>query len=641
MATNPPNWNPNTPGDPNAPYDPTNVNDPRYDASRDPRYDPRWQKAQQRFYRDQQRAAAGQDRAAQRAQAAAWKAQTKAQRDQWKMYWRGQRRSSIIGPLLLIAVGVAFYLVHSGRVPMLEFVSWYSRFWPLLLIIIGLLRLAEWAIDRARQPQDAPPMRYNVGGGLVTGVIFLAAVGLMLHAGAHWRADRNGLGFFGRFGGGDMDHLFGQKHEEEQAPMVRDIVLNGALSIDNPHGDVTISGTSDDGKVHVSAHKEVYSNSDSTASDRLGQLQFGLEGPSDSMTLRVPAVESAVANITLLVPPTTRLLLNSNHGDVHVSNMKSAVAVTANNGDVEVAAITGNVQVHANNRHRDVNVRSVTGDVTIDGSGDEVTLSDISGSAAVHGDFYSGGHMQHIGGAVNYHSSRSDVSFTRLNGELQIDGNDLTANEAIGPLRISTRSRNISLDKVTGDISITNNHGDVDVHVAPPTGAITVDNQNGNVNLTLPEKARFTLTAETSDGDTHSDFQGSDTHGGHGMLSGSFNGGGAAVKLNTSHGDINVNHNSIAALPPAPPALHLSVPTPPAPPSVPSADWSNGSASEAVADAKKQAQEAIREANVELEDAKRKRDEALKQAHELEAQARASAKQARDAEAEIRAKARQ
>ena len=167
------------------------------------------------------------------------------------------------------------------------------------------------------------------------------------------------------------------------------------------------------------------------------------------------------------------------------------------------------------------NVRSVTGDVTVDGSGDEVTLSDISGSAAVHGDFYSGSHMQHIGGAASYHSSRSDVSFTRLNGDLQIDGNDLTASEAIGPMRISTRSRNITLDRVTGDISITNNHGDVDVHVAPPTGTITVDNQNGNVNVTLPEKARFTLNAETSDGDTHSDFEAATTHGGHGMLSGS------------------------------------------------------------------------------------------------------------------------
>jgi DUF4097 and DUF4098 domain-containing protein YvlB len=618
MATNPPNWNPNAPGaDPNAPYDPTNTNDPRYDPSRDPRYDPRWQKAQQRFYRDQQRAAAGQDRAAQRA-AAAWKAQAKAQRDQWKMYTRGQRRSSVIGPLLLIAVGVVFFLIHSGRVSTFVFFDWYSRFWPLLLVGIGVLRLAEWAIDRARQPEDVPPMRYSVGGGVVSTVVVLALVGLMLHAGAHWRADRNGFGFFGPFGSSDMDHLFGQKHEEDLTPMVHDIVANGALSIDNPHGDVTVSGTSDDGKVHVSAHKEVYSNSDSTASERLAQLQFGLAGASDSLTLRVPAVESAVANITLLVPPTTRLLLNSNHGDVHVTNMKSPVAVTANNGDVEVAAITGNVQVHSNGHHRDVNVRSVTGDVTIDGSGDEVTLTDVSGAATVHGDFYSGGHLQHVGGAVNYHSSRSDLSFAHLNGDLQIDGKDLTVNEAIGPMRISTRSRDITLDRVTGDISITNNHGDVDVHVAPPIGTITVDNQNGNVNVTLPEKARFTLNAETSDGDTHSDFQGSDTHGGHGMLNGSFNGGGTAVKLNTSHGDINVNRNSIAPLPPAPPTLHLSVPAAPTTPSV--SDWQSGT--QISADAEKLAQDAIREADAELKDAQRKRDEALKMAREAREKAK-------------------
>ena len=617
MATNPPNWNPNTPGaDPNAPYDPTNVNDPRYDPSRDPRYDPRWQKTQQRFYRDQQRAAANQDRAAQRAQAAAWKAQTRAQREQWKMYWQGQRRSSIIGPLLLITVGVVFFLIHAGRISTFEFFNWYSRFWPLLLVGIGVLRLAEWAIDRARQPADAPPMRYNVGGGVVFTVVVLAIVGLVLHAGARWRGDRNGFGFIGPFANGDVDHLFGQKHEEDLLPVVRDIVANGALSIDNPHGDVTVSGTSDDGKIHVSAHKEVYSNSDSTASERLAQLTFGLEGSSDSLSLRVPAVESAVANITLLVPPTTRLLLNSNHGDVHITNMKSPVAVTANNGDVEIAAITGSVQVHANNRHRDVNVRSVTGDLTVEGSGDEVTVSDISGAATIHGDFYSGGHLQHVGGAVNYHSSRTDLSFARLNGDLQIDGNDLSANEAIGPLRVSTRSRNITLDRVTGDITVTNNHGDVDVHIAPPTGTVTVDNQNGNVNVTLPEKTRFNLNAETSDGDTHTDFESSDTRTGRGMLSGSFNGGGAAVRLNTSHGDINVNRNSMTALAPPPPAPRLSVPVPPTPPAT--------AAAQTAAEAQKLAQDAIREADAELQEAKRKRDEAIKLAKEAAAKAKSN-----------------
>ena len=178
---------------------------------------------------------------------------------------------------------------------------------------------------------------------------------------------------------------------------------------------------------------------------------------------------------------------------------------------------------------------------------------------------------------------------------------------------VNTRSRNINLEKVTGDIKVVNNHGDVDINVAPPTGTVTVDNQNGNVNVTLPEKAKFTLNAETSDGDTHSDFLDNDTHGGHGTLSGSVNGGGPTVRLNTSHGDVNVSRNNSGPLPPVPLPPRISglgdVPAPPPPP-----DWTG--ARQTVADAQKMAQDAMREADAELQEAQKKRQEALRMARE-------------------------
>ncbi len=554
MASTPPNYPPQ-PGGSDAPLDPTNVNDPRYDPSRDPRYDPRWQRSQQKFYREQQQAQMQQDKAMRKAQAAAWRDQARAQRQQWKMYWRGQRRTSLIGPILLIAVGIVFFLIHTGRISPFAFFGWYSHWWPLLLIAVGALRLGEWAIDRARQPADAPMMRYSVGGGVVFLVVLLACLGLILRGGGQWRADSRGIGFvMPDWMHGGMNQFFGDKHEEDAAPILRDIAPGGTLSIDNPHGDVTVAGTSDDGKVHLAVHKEVFANADSLAVSRLSALTPTLEGSNDSLTLRVPSVEAGGADLTLLVPAATHLVINSNRGDVHVSNLKLPLSVTANNGDVEIAGISNAVQVHVNNRRRDLNVRSVSGDVSIDGNGDEVTLSDITGAATIRGDFYGGGHLQRVSGAVEYHSSRSDVSLAHLTGELQLDGHDLTASEVVGPILVNTRSRNINLDKVSGDVKVVNSHGDVSVQMAPPNGSVTVDNQNGNVNVTLPEKARFTVNAETSDGDTHSDFDRSDTHGSRGVLSGPVNGGGNPVRLNTSHGDINISRNSMGPLPPAPPS---------------------------------------------------------------------------------------
>lgn len=638
MSTTPPNQPPFPPnGDPNAPYDPTNVNDPRYDPSRDPRYDPRWQKEQQRFYRDQQRMAAGQARAQAKAQAAAWKLQARAQRDQMKMYWRGQRRTSLIGPLLLITIGVMVFLIHSGNISAGRFFSWYGHWWPLLFIAVGVLRLAEWAIDRAKAPADAPPMRYSVGGGVIFVLVVLAMLGVATHS-VQWHADNNGWNFFG-FRGDGMEHFFGQKHEEDAAPVLRTIASGGALSIVNPRGDVSVAGTSDDGQIHLSVHKSVYTNSDDAATDRMKDISPAFEGGDDNLTLRVPNVQGAVADVTLLVPPTTHLLVNNTRGEVHVTNMKAPLVVTSDNGDVEIAAITGPVQVHVNNRHHDISVRSITGDTSVDGTGNEVTLSDITGATAVHGDFFGGTTVQRVSGQVTYNSSRTDLSFTKLYGSFSIDSDDIEADQVVGPALVQTRSRNITLSKVSGELKIVNNHGDVKVDAALPVGAVTIDNQNGSVTVGLPDRGKFNLQAETSDGDTHSDFNTTSAPG-KGILTGSVNGGGPQVRVNTSHGDITVARNSDGGLvaPPAPPKLS-AVPAPPAPPAMPDVDAITRdalkTAQQALADSQKeldnakiQGQQAKERAHAEMEHAKQELRDAQEKQRQAEKLARESARQA-------------
>lgn len=641
MGTTPPNQPPFNPSDPNAPrvdpnvpFDPTNVNDPRYDASRDPRFDPRWQKAQERFYRDQRRMADRQGRAQQKAAEAAWKAQSRAQREQWKMYWRAQRRTSLVGPILLITIGIVFFLVHTGRLSTTSFFWWFGTWWPLVFVGVGILRLIEWAIDRARAPQDAPPMRYSMGGGVVFILIVLAALGFASRS-MQWRSDEHGLGFFG-FKGEGMEHLFGQKHEEDAPPVLHTIATGGTLSIFNPRGDVSVAGTSDDGNIHLSVHKSAFTNSDDTANARLRDLSPIFDGADDNLTLRLPSVSNSQADITLLVPPATHVLLNSTRGDVHVTNIKSPLAVTADNGDVEVAAITGAVEVHTNNRHHDINVRSVAGDTTVDGTGNEVTLSDITGAALVRGDFFGGTSIQRVSGRVEYKSSRTDLAFAHLYGNFSIDGDDLQADQVAGPALVQTRSRNITLNKVAGELKVVNNHGDVTIDAVPQTNpaaalaAITVDNQNGSVNVTLPGKAKFNLQAETSEGDVSSEFDSTKSPG-KGVLSGVVNGGGPQVRLNTSHGDIHVSRNGEGVLVPPPPVQKLSgfgsIPSPPPPPSVPMPPDA-ASATQEAAEARKEAAQAREEGKRYADDARQQAQQALQDAREAVRQAKEKQREA-------------
>ena len=319
-------------------------------------------------------------------------------------------------------------------------------------------------------------------------------------------------------------------------------------------------------------------------------------------------------------------VLNSNRGDVHVRNLRNSVIVTANNGEVEVAAITGAVQLHVNNRHHDSSVRNVSGDVSVDGSGDQVTLTDVAGNAAINGDFFGGGQMQRIGGGVQYHSSRTDLNFAHLYGDFSIDGDDLQANQVVGPSLVSTRSRNIVLSKITGDLKVVNNHGDVKLDAAPPIGTLTVDSQNGTVSVSLPEKAKFTFQGETSDGEVHSDFDGIRSDG-RGTLTGSANGGGAQVRINTSHGDITISRNEVTPLVAPPPPPRLSGSMPPLPPLPPDADAMSRDAMTVAAAALKQSADAVRNAQT-TSDAKARAQQALEEARQAMKDAQEKQKEA-------------
>ena len=104
-----------------------------------PPYDPR---TQWRVYREQQRAAW-------RAQREAWK----AQRHAWKAGYGsayGPHVPSVVGPIILVGIGIVGLLIYSGRIAPSNFWSWYGHWWPLLLIAAGLALLGEWALDLRR-----------------------------------------------------------------------------------------------------------------------------------------------------------------------------------------------------------------------------------------------------------------------------------------------------------------------------------------------------------------------------------------------------------------------------------------------------------------------------------------------------------
>jgi DUF4097 and DUF4098 domain-containing protein YvlB len=472
-----------------------------------------------------------------RAQARAMRDAMRAQREQMRYQMRGMRRGSVLGPILLIAIGVVFLLIQSGRLDHSHFWSWYGHWWPLLLVAAGCAVLVEWALDQylLRDPQR-PPYRRSIGGGVVVLLLFLVFSGLIASNIHDYPSGYSRL-FPGMHIDQDaFDEFFGDKHESDQNI---DLAFSAgtSLAVTNPRGDVTVSGTSDDNRIHIAIHKQIYSRSDSEADSKAQRLT-----------------------------PTTKI--EGSTLNIHVASIKAAVIATANHGDVELSAISGAATVHVNSMGSSISARSMDGGVTIQGHAEDITLADITGPVSINGEFFGTTHMEHIDGGVHFHTSRTDFQLARLDGEVEMSSDaNLSADQVLGPVVLTTHGRNIRLDRVAGDIAVTNRNGTIDVIAAPAIGNITVENRDGSIKVTLPEHASFAVQADTSDGDMFTDFSlPASSSGNHKIISGTVGSGGPTVHLTTTNADISILKGDVLPLsptPPAPPKITLSPPAAP------------------------------------------------------------------------------
>jgi DUF4097 and DUF4098 domain-containing protein YvlB len=544
-------------------------------------------------------------------QARAQRDVARAQRDAYRYQARSMRRSSILGPLLLITIGILFLLVQTGRLAAHSLWDWYGRFWPMLLVGAGIVMLLEWAYDQYMQSASTEPRyRRRLGGGVFTLLLLLGLTGIL------FSSVRNG-GHSNLIDGlninqDNLDEFLGDKHESDQT-LSETFPAGAGFSVDNPRGDVTISGTSDDNQIHVTVHKQVYTRSDSEADSKAQKLSPSLNTSGGNVTLSVPALDGTRADLTITIPAAAPVMVNANHGDVRVTALKAPVQVTANHGNIELSAITGSIITRINNSDSDISAHSVTGPITVQGRGHDTTLTDLSGPVTMSGDFFGTTHLERVRGPIKFHTSRTDLQFARLDGEIDISHSDITASEAVGPLTLTAGNRNVSLERVAGDVFVTNRNGSVDLTSAPPIGNVTIENRNGSVNLSLPEQASFNYQLEAANGDIESEFSEIKIPEG-GLEKKTINGtqgkGGPLLRISTSQGDISLKKASIMPLPPLPPMPPKITTLPPE--ARQSIEEAKQEAAAATREAKQEAAEATREAKQAAAEATRQANRAAK-----------------------------
>ncbi len=454
------------------------------------------------------------------------------------------RQRSFAGPFVLIVLGVIFLLGNLHMLSWARIGTWFAHYWPVLLIVYGVIKIIEH--QQARRDGTRAP---GLGAGGVLLVVMVVVFGLM--ATQMERVNWSGLRDQINIDDEDFNNIFGDSYNFNDR-LEQDFPANASLKVIDNHGAVSIHA-SDNDKITIVVRKRVGAESQSDADKYNGETKPTITTIGGQVTVDAK-VEGAGSHpvetdLDISLPRKAAVTINSRRGDVDVSRRDGNVEISTQHSDTSVTEVAGNVKI--NQEKGSLKIEQIDGDVHIDGRLDEVSVADVKGSAQLDGEFQESIKLERIAKTVTFKSSRTDMEFSRIDGSLDLDSDELHADQIAGPLHLTTRSKNIQLEEISGDVRVQDENGSVELGMRT-LGNVQIDNRSGDVQVSIPDKSGFRLDARARDGEIQSDFPelkvSNDDH--EGKASGSVGSGSSHIVVNNEHEGIEIRRAS--AQPPRP-----------------------------------------------------------------------------------------
>jgi hypothetical protein len=414
----------------------------------------------------------------------------------------------MFGPLLLITVGILFLLANMGFTSRTHILVLFATWWPVLLILLGVVRMVEYTMAR-RNNQPAP----RFGGGAVFLLILFLMVGLSASGmrRVNWQAVNDNVEF-----DDDVGSWFGDSYDFNNQ---QDVALPAGYSVhlENGRGSVKVTASADD-KVHISSRRHIRAESQEDAaklnagwnpdiSTSGQQLRIILSQGSQQPQIHIGfyAGPRASSDVEIAIPKKAVLDIVNQRGDVDVSEREGDVRIATSRGDISIMDVKGNADLTSNTR-ADARAHNVTGDVLLHGRYNDTDMSDVAGTVDFDGDFFGSTKLSRIGKRVRFHTSRTDMEFASLQGDLYMDRGELRANALAGPFRLNTKAKDVHLEDVSGDVNVENANAEVEIHPKSPYGNVVVQNSHGAIRVVVPPSAGYAVEARVQRGDLETDF---------------------------------------------------------------------------------------------------------------------------------------
>lgn len=468
------------------------------------------------------------------------------------------RRGSLVGPLVLIVIGVVFLLKNIR--PDLPLFELFMSYWPFLLIAWGGLRLVEILVTYFR---GAKLPVSGISGGEWALVIILSVVGSSVWGVQQFT--RDGLGRF-RVGGVEV---FGESFDYGIDQQTVKVGKAPRVVVENVRGNTRIL-TSDAEDVVVSGRKTVRALSREEADKANNQTKVQCSAAGSTVTIsgnqdRADG-QRVSADLEITVPKGSSIEARGRYGDFEISDVTGDVSITSDNAGVRLQNIGGRVKVDT--RKSDI-IRAVDlkGDLELKGRGRDVELENIAGQVTIEGSYSGETTMRKLAKSVRFDSAVTDFRVERIPGELQLTLSSLTGANLVGPMTLKAKSKDVRLTDVSDALELDVDNGNVEILQSKlPLSKMSVKVRTGAIEVALPKDSRFTLDASTQRGEITNDFDErlKETAENRGAKLRGALGAGPDIKLTTGRGELTLRRLGVAeaAVPQPPPAP--AAPQPPA-----------------------------------------------------------------------------
>jgi DUF4097 and DUF4098 domain-containing protein YvlB len=451
-----------------------------------------------------------------------------------------RQRSSIFTGLLLILLGFLFLLQRFE--PHLGIGHLVRRYWPLLLIVWGIAKLIDH-FTTSRTGEGRPPILSGPEAALLI-LIVAVLIGMSF---SDWFPNVISTRFHGD--SDDDISIFGQRYSESQEISKKAIPAGAHVTIRTGRGNITVHA-SEGNDLRVAASESATGSTEAAARDRMKDVKVVIDESRGSFEIHPVHQDEADGHVSIdldvSLPKQSSVSANSEHGDISISGMAGAVSAAPEHGDVDIHDVA---DVSVQMQKGGVRITDVSGNLKLTGKGDDIDISDVAGDAAVEGDFFGTVRLRNVTKTTRYISQRSDLTIAKMTGLLELDSGDLRLSDVAGFAKLITHDKDLEIENVAGKLNIEDTHGDIQVgYSQPPREDASIANGTGDVDLTLPSRATFEISAVSHKGEAQSEFESGSLEpvndSGTGRLNGKIGSQGPKITITTNYGTITLHKSS-------------------------------------------------------------------------------------------------